>query len=296
MLIPDFVLILLGYVLCRWTALNRSIWPGVEALVYYLLFPVLLFHSIVKSPLALEHISGLIAAGLSCGVVGMALAYSLPWWPGLRRHIARREHACAAQVAFRFNSFMALALAERMAGGQGLFFMSVLIGFCVPLSNIAAVWPMARHSQQHFGQQLLRNPLIAATLAGLVANVLGFQMPTWLEPSVSRLGASAITLGLMAAGAGMQLGQLSQAKSLSVAVLGIRHGIQPLVAVGAIALFALPRDQALILLVFSALPTASTCYVLAARMGYNGAYVAGLVTVSTLLGMLSLPYALSLMP
>ena len=43
------------------------------------------------------------------------------------------------------------------------------------------------------------------------------------------------------------------------------------------------------------LPTASTCYVLAARMGYNGPYVAGLVTLSTILGVLSLPYALSLM-
>lgn len=30
-------------------------------------------------------------------------------------------------------------------------------------------------------------------------------------------------------------------------------------------------------------------------MGYNGAYVAGLVTVSTLLGMFSLPLALGLL-
>jgi hypothetical protein len=30
-------------------------------------------------------------------------------------------------------------------------------------------------------------------------------------------------------------------------------------------------------------------------MGYNGAYVAGLVTLSTLLGMLSLPFALGLL-
>ena len=49
------------------------------------------------------------------------------------------------------------------------------------------------------------------------------------------------------------------------------------------------------LLAFSALPTASTCYVLAARMGYNGSYVAGLVTLSTLLGLVSLPLALGLL-
>ena len=34
---------------------------------------------------------------------------------------------------------------------------------------------------------------------------------------------------------------------------------------------------------------------LAARMGYNGAYVAGLVTLSTLLGLASLPFALGVL-
>jgi len=58
----------------------------------------------------------------------------------------------------------------------------------------------------------------------------------------------------------------------------------------------LEGTQALILLLFSAMPTASTCYVLAARMGYNGPYVAGLVTLSTILGVASLPFALSLVP
>jgi len=48
-------------------------------------------------------------------------------------------------------------------------------------------------------------------------------------------------------------------------------------------------------LAFSALPTASSCYVLASRMGYNGAYVAGLVTLSTLLGLASLPFALDVL-
>ncbi len=265
-------------------------------MVYYLLFPVLLFHSIVKSPLDWAATSSLIAAGLTAGLIGIALAYSLPWWPGLRKHVQPRDHASAAQVAFRFNSFIGLALADRLAGAQGLFFISVLIGFCVPVFNIAAVWPMARESQQSFWRQLVRNPLIVATVCGLCANLLGFRMPAWLEPPVTRIGAASIALGLMSAGAGMQLGLLTHAKRLTVGVLSIRHFIQPLLALAAIHVFALTGNQALILLLFSALPTASTCYVLAARMGYNGPYVAGLVTLSTVLGIISLPYALSLIP
>ena len=64
LLLPDFSIILAGYLICRYTALNRSVWQPVESLVYFLLFPVLLFQSIVKSPIHLGEASGLMAAGL----------------------------------------------------------------------------------------------------------------------------------------------------------------------------------------------------------------------------------------
>ena len=144
LLLPDFSIILAGYLICRYTALNRSVWQPVESLVYFLLFPVLLFQSIVKSPIHLGEASGLMAAGLLLSLGGIALAYALPRLPGLRTHLGAREHAAAAQVAFRFNSFIGLALAERVAGSQGLQMIAVLIGVCVPLLNVAAVWPMAR--------------------------------------------------------------------------------------------------------------------------------------------------------
>ena len=60
-------------------------------------------------------------------------------------------------------------------------------------------------------------------------------------------------------------------------------------------LLHLDRAQTIILLAFAGLPTAASCYVLAARMGYHGAYVAALVTISTLLGMVSLPFALAVL-
>ena len=44
---------------------------------------------------------------------------------------------------------------------------------------------------------------------------------------------------------------------------------------------------------FAALPTSASAYVLAVRMGGHGPYVAGLVTVSTLLAMPGLPLALA---
>ena len=295
LLFPDFSLILCGYLVCRYTALNRTVWQQVESLVYYFLFPVLLFTSIMKSPLDLGAASGLISAGLVMGLAGIALAYSLPWLPLIGAHIDRREHAASAQIAFRFNSFIALALADRIAGPEGLQLIAVLIGVCVPLFNIAAVWPMARHAGTGFLRELIRNPLIIATASGLVANLIGLSIPVWLEPTLNRIGAASLALGLMAAGAGLQLASLATARTLAVSVLVIRHLLLPLIAWGLTILFKLSPVQSAVLLAFSALPTASSCYVLAARMGYNGAYVAGLVTLSTLLGVVSLPFALAVL-
>jgi malonate transporter and related proteins len=120
-------------------------------------------------------------------------------------------------------------------------------------------------------------------------------VPAWLEPTVARVGGASLPLGLMAAGAGMQLAHLAQQKALTVSLLTIRHLLLPLVAAGLALAFRLDAAQTAVLLAFSALPTASSCYVLAARMGYNGAYVAGLVTLSTLMGLLSLPFALGVL-
>jgi malonate transporter len=295
LLFPDFSLILCGYLVCRYTKLDRPVWAQVDALVYFFLFPVLLFQSIVKSPLDVTAASRLMGAGWALGLSGIALAYALPHIPVLRRWIDRRDHACSAQVAFRFNSFIGLAIADRLAGAQGLQLFAVLIGVCVPLFNVGAVWPMARHAQTGLLRELVRNPLIIATASGLVANLLGYSIPPWLEPTTTRIGAASLALGLMAAGAGMQLSALARAKVLAVSVLSIRHLLLPVVAAGICLLFDLSAAETTVLMIFSALPTASSCYVLAARMGYDGAYVAGLVTLSTLLGMASLPFALGVL-
>jgi predicted permease len=285
LLVPDFLLILCGFVLCRWTALDRSVWGAVERLVYYLLFPVLLFNSILKSPLQPGATVGLALAGVSVVACGIALAYALRLWPGIDAAL----HASGAQTAFRFNSFIALALAERLAGPQGLAWTALLIALCVPLCNVAAVWPLARHGGQHYLRELARNPLILSTVAGLAANLAGLRWPDALATALQRIGLAALPLGLMAVGAGLKFGGLQAAPGLAAALLGIRHAALPLLAIALCAALALPAAQSVIVVAFAAMPTAPSAYVLAVRMGGRGPFVAGLVTLSTLLCALTLP-------
>ena len=290
-LVPDFLLILCGFVLCRWTGLGRSVWDGVERLVYYLLFPVLLFNSILKSPLQPGATLGLAGSGLAVVSAGIVLAYALRLAPG----VDARLHASGAQTAFRFNSFIALALAERLAGPQGLAWVALLIALCVPLCNVAAVWPLARDGGHGYLREIARNPLIVSTVAGLLANLAGLRFPDAAAAALQRIGLAALPLGLMAVGAGLKLGGLKDSPGLAAALLGIRHALLPLLAIGLCLSLALPAAQAMILVAFAAMPTAPSAYVLAVRMGGQGDFVAGLVTLSTLLCALSLPLWLAVL-
>ena len=288
LLLPDFLLIVVGFLVCRYTALDRKVWSGVERLVYWMLFPVLLFTSIVKSPLAPAATLSLAAGGALVVGIGFVLATLLRSLPGVDPHL----QASGAQVAFRFNSYVALALAERLGGAPAVAWIALLIALCVPLCNLGAVWSLSRHGGQNTLRELLHNPLILATVAGLIANQAGLHLPPTVDITLSRIGAAALPLGLMAVGAGLEFGGLQKAPGLATGLLAIRHAVLPAVALGLGLLLALPAGQAQMLLAFAALPTASSCYVLAARMGGDGPYVAGLVTASTLLGMLSLPLAM----
>ena len=291
LLVPDFLLILCGFALCRWTSLGRNVWDGVEKLVYYLLFPVLLFNSILKSPLQPGATLHLALGGVGVVACGIALAYALKRWPGVDAQL----HASGAQTAFRFNSFIGLALAERLGGPQGLAWVALLIALCVPLCNVAAVWPLARHGGQGYGREIVRNPLILSTVAGLIANLAGLHWPDAVSAALQRIGLAALPLGLMAVGAGLKFGGLKAAPGLAAALLGIRHALLPMLAIGLCVALELPAAQALILVVFAALPTAPSAYVLAVRMGGQGQFVAGLVTLSTLLCALSLPLWLAVL-
>ena len=285
LLLPDFVLIVCGFVICRYTPLSRPVWDGVERLVYHVLFPALLFNAIVRNPLALDTALPLAGVALAVVAAGVLLASSLRAFAG----VDARLHAAGAQIAFRFNTYVALALAERLAGGAGVAWMALLVAVCVPLCNVAAVALLARHGGHGYARALLRNPLILATASGLVFNGLGLRLPELVGTTLGRMGAAALPLGLMAVGAGLQLGALREGPKLAAALLVIRHALLPALALGLVVVLALPTGQQLIVVAFAAMPTAPSAYVLAVRMGGHAGFTAGLVTLSTLIGMLSLP-------
>lgn len=290
-LLPDFALILLGAVLRRALHLGDHFWNGLEKLVYYVLFPALLFVGLVKTRIDWT------AAGPMLGVVAGATGVGMLLGLGVRLlPISRVVFASQYQCAFRFNSYIGLAVAGSLYGVPGIAAMGVAIGLMVPPVNAVAVWTLARHGDSGAWRELVRNPLILATLAGLVANLGGLEPPAALLDILARLAQAAVVLGLLAVGAGLRLAAAEGAANHAAAayLLTIKMLAVPAIAWLLIRWMGLGGLYADIALIFCALPTASSAYILAQRMGGEGSGVARLISAGTLLGMLSIPVWLML--
>jgi predicted permease len=288
-LFPDFTLILLGFLLVRHTDWGRSFWSGLEKMVYYVLFPALLFYATSRSPIDFAATGKLLQVALTSVFISIALGWlALPLFrPG------PMIFESGVQTAFRFNSYIGLAVASRLGGDQGTSMMALIIGFAVPICNAAAVHALV-HKSGGLLRELAKNPLLVATVCGVLFNLAGVQTPEIVGAVLSRMSQAAITLGLIAVGAGLRLSGLDESKGIAAYFVTVKLLALPAIGFGLGTWMALPPLQLQILVTFCALPTASSAYVLATRMGGNGPFVAFLVTAGTLLSALTLPLWLAL--
>lgn len=290
LLLPDFGLILLGALLYRWVKFSDGFWSSLEKLVYFFLFPALLFLSASTVKLELASTTSLMTVGLVSSLCGFLLGYAALFMfrpdPML--------FASGLQTAYRFNSYIALAIAGRIGGDAGVALMALLVGFHVPLCNALSVYVLARHQQTNVLRELVRNPLIVSTFAGLAFNLAGLRLPEFGALFLSRLGGASIVLGLIAVGAGLRISRGIPERAMVTWFIAVKLLILPAIAWLLSRQLELPALQQQIVVMFAALPTASSAYILAVRMGGNGPIVAFLISAGTLISLVTLPAWLTL--
>ncbi|HQZ45051.1 MAG TPA: AEC family transporter [Usitatibacteraceae bacterium] len=285
LILPNFVLILAGLVLARGFDYGRGFWEGLEKLVYFVLFPALLLRSLAISSLDLAGIGKAVASAWAIMLLGMALA-------ALARPLFRVDPRVAAscfQCAFRFNTYIGLAVAGSVFGAPGVAAAALLMGAMIPLANLGAVGMLAAHSRTNLWLELARNPLVVSTLAGFAWNLSGMGMPGFLDQTLGLLGQSALPAGLLAVGAALRIERGEASPGAHAWWLGVKLAVLPLAAWGFVKVLGLSGIEAGVLVLWAALPTASSAYILAVRMGGDGHSVATQITTGTLISMATIP-------
>lgn len=290
LLLPDFSLIALGVLLRRFGGFDDRFWPGLEKLVYFVLFPALLFTALAGAKIDVDTTLPLFMTGVVVMLTGFGLGLAGRPLMG----VSGLTYASRLQCAYRFNTYIGMAVAGTVHGAGGLATMGVLCGTMVPIANLMAVGMLARHGQTSVVRELLRNPLILATLAGLVFNVAGLTLAVPAREVLGRLADASIALGLLAVGAALRWGRIGGHWGGTVWLMGVK-----LVCLPALTWFVAPRlglegvarDVAVM---FAALPSASSAYILAMRMGGDGPGVAWLISATTLAAVATLTFWLGL--
>ena len=175
---PDFSIILLGLLLRLKFEYSEDFWKQAERLVFYVLFPPLLFTSISGSSLSLGESAGFLAAGIGAMLIGVCASWCI-------RYLVKADpvtHASLFQCGFRFNTYIGFALALKLFGDQGFALLALLIAFWVPISNTIAVSALAGAVAKRdaalgeqtngsmpslmvvTGKAVVQNPLIIATV------------------------------------------------------------------------------------------------------------------------------------
>lgn len=295
-LAPLFALIALGAAL-GWTRFpGGDFWPRLERFIYYLLFPAMLVATLATAdvsrvsvlPLAATLLGAMIALGAALWLTRGWLALSPPVFTS------------AFQGVVRFNTYVGVAGAATLYGEPGLTVAAVAIALMVPTANILCVLAFIAFGTQGpagVGKSvlaLLRNPLILACLAGVLLNVSGIGLPGVSEPALDLLGQAALPLGLVAVGVALRpraLWRSGRAFWLSSALKLVITPLLVLVLAWAMGLHGVERHVALL---FAALPTATSAYILARQLGGDAELMAAIITGQTLLAMLAMPIMLQL--
>jgi len=295
---PIFVLVLLGHALRRGSIPSGDFWNVIDRLVYWVLLPSLLFYKMSMATFdpALVSSYSIVIIGSFFGVVTAMLLLS--WLFGLSGPAA----SSVLQGAARHNTFIALAVAERLYGVDGLELAILAAAMLIPITNLSIV-PLVIMLVSGAGKtgvwkavlkDIVRNPLLLSVALGLAVNLSwGSEIPV-LHDTVRILGGAALPIVLLTVGASLRLDGITTAV-LPIALSGFgKMLVFPfLVCLGGIAL-GFSQMQLVVAMLFGAAPTATSAYTLARQLGGDAPLMAAIMTIQTGLAFLTLPITLAL--
>jgi predicted permease len=291
--LPVFLVIAIGYFLRVVRFLPAEANRHLSRLVFYVAAPALLFRGIARE--SLSEVLRLDAVGMIVGITVLlvAIVYSC----GARLSPARR--GVVTQGAHRSNMvFVGLPIVMNAYGTEALGAAAVLIGFMVVTYNLLAVTVLILpHTEQGAGKrrvigrtmlEILRNPLIIASAAGLVFSGIDWELPITLDRSLELVGRIAMPLSLIAVGVGLDLRRLRSELGTTVLVSSIKLVVYPALIYLGLHVLGYGGTQLSVPVLIMASPTAVVSYIMAQEMKGDGELAGSIVIGTTLFSLFTI--------
>jgi predicted permease len=194
-----------------------------------------------------------------------------------------------APLIFGNTGNLGLPLALFAFGEAGLGYAVVIFALMAVYSFTFGIWVVSGGGSP---LKVIKEPMVGATLLGGLFMLQGWQTPDWITNTLQLTGQMAIPLMLITLG--VALARLAPENILrAVALSVLKICLCGAMAYGVGSLFELPKVALAVLVLQASTPVAVTSYLLAEKYGAESGEVAGLVVVSTLLSVLTIPATLA---
>ncbi len=291
---PSIILIALGFYLNKTKVLELNFWNGAEKLNYYILFPSLLFLSLAKANTQISQMS--VVLGIIFAL--MFLIVSTIYLIARLRHTPTARVGVYVQSLVRFNTYIGLSIATTLNHPEVKSLLINILAIAIPVVNVVSILSLTPRQYLKFKNifiSLIKNPLISSCLLGMAVNYLDIPIWSGFESVLNIFSSSSLMLGLLCVGAAIQLQEIRQhlGRALNMSVL--RLLLLPAVVFTITYVMGLGQAETMALMIFFAIPTASSAYVLTKILQGDYSLMAGVISLQTALSAITLPLLLLLL-
>ena len=297
-LLPVFLVIAVGLLLRKSSIVPVPQWRGIESLGYWLLLPVLVMVSLIKMDLKNIDLGSITYAYLLAVIVHVIVIWLLRGPLNKLLGINDRSFSSVFQTSTRWNAFIALAIASKLAGDQGLAIVALVMAITVALLNIINIVAMTiltsdrKPTLRSTLFNALKVPLIWGAFLGLFINLSEIPIYDPVMVSLDIIGRAGLGIGLLTVGAGIRVHTLVKPRSdVSIGIIAKLFVFPFLVFVCAL-IFGVSGLAFEIIMLCAAVSTAMNGYVLAREMGGDADLYAATASLQVIVSMFSIPLIL----
>jgi hypothetical protein len=191
--LPIFILIGLGFLLKNHFSFGEGFWDTSNRLIFWVLFPSLLFTSMSRAELA-QLPTGTMAVAVIPAILTVAFLTLVvqKTYP-----MDTRGFTSVFQGSIRLNTYLGLAIAGGVMGAKGLEYAAYTAAVMITLVNFLSVVTVERFVGMKSGwwsllKSVLANPLILACVLGMVFSIFHLRLPEVAYQSLVFLGGTSI--------------------------------------------------------------------------------------------------------
>ena len=290
-ILPVIFFIAVGYSLKHIDFFQDIGWEALEKLTYYILFPALIIHELWTARFNnTEFLNAAIA--LNVAQLIMFFISFLAWaQPGMNGP----KFTSIVQNNIRWNSYVVLGVITALYPNY-IPIAVLAIASMMPTANILSVWALLFWGKPDEGKALnpitglFKNPLIIACIIGGIMQYFKTAPISPFYESTDMLGAAAMPLGLLAVGAGINVGSMRHNSFSRIFWAVIRLIGLPIATYISCLLFGVyESDIMIVVLLTTSAPTATNAYILARQLGGDAPFMAALVGTTTLFSVITIP-------